>query len=296
MHTREHALVQIRLRRALTAGRHRLRRRLPRQQQPDVVRMEYWKAIVGLLARARAELERRLLPQLGSILEEAAHARGDASPIGTAIGAGQAARLGERARINDIFERLKGDFFDATFKNGAADLAQRFAERTADYQGEQLGKQVRAALGVDLSVLEPDVRGHLADFVQENVALIRSIPERYFADVEKLVTRGAAAGMRHEDLAKELRGRYDISARHAKLVARDQVGKLYGGLNQVRQKALGVEQYVWRTVNDNRVRPEHEEREGRSYTWKRPPADGHPGQAINCRCYAEPDFSAILGE
>ncbi|TXH57102.1 MAG: hypothetical protein E6Q97_05015 [Desulfurellales bacterium] len=41
------------------------------------------------------------------------------------------------------------------------------------------------------------------------------------------------------------------------------------------------------------MREEHEDREGESYTWTDPPEDGHPGEAVNCRCYAEPDFSDL---
>ena len=38
--------------------------------------------------------------------------------------------------------------------------------------------------------------------------------------------------------------------------------------------------YVWRTVRDNRVREEHEDREGESYTWTDPPDDGHPAKRL----------------
>ena len=44
----------------------------------------------------------------------------------------------------------------------------------------------------------------------------------------------------------------------------------------------------WRTVGDSRVRTAHRAREGQIFAWDKPPSDGHPGQPINCRCYAEP--------
>jgi SPP1 gp7 family putative phage head morphogenesis protein len=49
-------------------------------------------------------------------------------------------------------------------------------------------------------------------------------------------------------------------------------------------------------VNDNRVRHDHQDREGRQYRWASPPPDGPPGMPINCRCYAEPVFTEILSD
>lgn len=79
-----------------------------------------------------------------------------------------------------------------------------------------------------------------------------------------------------------------VSARsHAELIARDQLQKLHGKINEARQTAAGVESYRWRGELDDRERPEHVAREGVRYLWSAPPFDGHPGEPINCRCVAE---------
>ncbi|MCK5296953.1 MAG: minor capsid protein [Alphaproteobacteria bacterium] len=46
--------------------------------------------------------------------------------------------------------------------------------------------------------------------------------------------------------------------------------------------------YIWRTKSDNKVRSSHAEREGKIFSWDNPPEGGHPGEAYNCRCEAEP--------
>lgn len=43
------------------------------------------------------------------------------------------------------------------------------------------------------------------------------------------------------------------------------------------------EQYIWRTVKDNDVRPAHAAREGQIFSWTNPPEGGHPGEDYNCR-------------
>lgn len=49
----------------------------------------------------------------------------------------------------------------------------------------------------------------------------------------------------------------------------------------------GRTQFRWRTMQDDRVRPEHRVREGRVFDWATPPPDGDPGQPFGCRCWAE---------
>lgn len=61
----------------------------------------------------------------------------------------------------------------------------------------------------------------------------------------------------------------------------------YAGLiNEIRQRDLGIEQYVWLTVGDERVRAAHSERGGSVYRWDS--GDEKPGEATNCRCSTRP--------
>jgi SPP1 gp7 family putative phage head morphogenesis protein len=61
-----------------------------------------------------------------------------------------------------------------------------------------------------------------------------------------------------------------------------------GLINQLRQQDLGIERYIWRSQDDAKVRESHAEYDDQVFRWDDPPAGGHPGQAHNCRCYAEP--------
>ena len=69
----------------------------------------------------------------------------------------------------------------------------------------------------------------------------------------------------------------------------DRLLRAFAGLiNQLRQQDLGIERYIWRSQDDAKVRDSHAEYDDRVFRWDEPPAGGHPGQAHNCRCYAEP--------
>jgi SPP1 gp7 family putative phage head morphogenesis protein len=50
-------------------------------------------------------------------------------------------------------------------------------------------------------------------------------------------------------------------------------------------------QYVWRTRDDDKVRPSHRANDGHVFDWSAPPATGHPGSEYGCRCQAVPYVS-----
>ena len=89
---------------------------------------------------------------------------------------------------------------------------------------------------------------------------------------------------------------FEMSENDAMRIARDQIGKLNAQVNQDRQEAIGLTGYIWRTMNDDRVRDEHAMLEGEAFTWDDPPEDGPPGDACLCRCFGEPDFSPIIAD
>jgi putative chitinase len=60
-------------------------------------------------------------------------------------------------------------------------------------------------------------------------------------------------------------------------------------------EGLNVEQYIWRSQGDSRVRAAHAGYDDQVFSWSALPEGGHPGQDWNCRCTAEPiiDQNAI---
>ena len=75
--------------------------------------------------------------------------------------------------------------------------------------------------------------------------------------------------------------------RPLRLAMEERLLRSYAGLiNEIRQRELGIEQYTWETVGDERVRAGHAARDGRVFRWDSD--DEHPGEAPNCRCSARP--------
>ena len=174
-------------------------------------------------------------------------------------------------------------------------LARQTFERAKGYTGREVTRKYKGAVGVE-PLVNADTRALADAFVQENVALIRDLPAKQLTQIEAEVIQAIERGERAGALSKIIRALSGVAKKRAELIARDQMGKAVSQLNQKRQQDLGISRYIWRTTGDERVRPEHVARNGETFSWSDPPADGHPGEPINCRCTAEPVFADVLDE
>lgn len=88
--------------------------------------------------------------------------------------------------------------------------------------------------------------------------------------------------------------RADLEDPTARQEVEDEIVRVFArDLNARRQGALGIGQYVWRSRDDEDVRPGHAEHDDDTFDWDEPPEGGHPGEAPNCRCRAEPVLPEI---
>jgi SPP1 gp7 family putative phage head morphogenesis protein len=172
------------------------------------------------------------------------------------------------------------------------DLARRLAIAVATANGGQVDKAFRDVLGVDLLRAEPWLANEMRLFVDSQVQLIEAAGQRYFDDVSAQVFDGARQGLTAGEISDRLQERFGVAERRAAFIARNQVAQFNGQLTKLRQTQAGVSRYTWRTSRDERVRATHRVMEGKVCDWDSPPTVGgspaHPGEQINCRCWAEP--------
>lgn len=90
-------------------------------------------------------------------------------------------------------------------------------------------------------------------------------------------------GRDRAEIASLIEVEVDIAATEAWLLRRFE-----NELNEARQRTAGVTHYIWRSADDSKVRSSHAERDDRVFPWDHGFPDGLPGEAHNCRCYAEP--------
>ena len=166
----------------------------------------------------------------------------------------------------------------------------------------------------------PDLRDRWAD---RNYDLIKNLARDYIGRINDHVERAVTNGWSYKDLASDIASMGEgMTGGRARLIARDQVGKLNGQLTQAQQTEVGIDVYEWDTAGDERVRgrpggkypdasPSHWALQGMLCKWSdssvysddggktwKPRTDdmpdGTPGSDISCRCTAIPSFIGIL--
>lgn len=173
--------------------------------------------------------------------------------------------------------------------NGIADAVSETAQSVSKFNRRQWHRILRKHYRVDVVKSEPQLKPRLQEWEQRNLALIESIPAQFVERLEGRIIDAVQRGMTAKDVTKIVLSVYPLPVKRARLIARDQVGKLNGQLTRMRQEALGVESYRWRGVMDARERPSHVEHEKKVFRWDDPPPEtGHPGEDYQCRCHAEP--------
>ena len=166
----------------------------------------------------------------------------------------------------------------------------RWVRRMGTWHGERTISSVQSALGVDISpyVRLVDVDDLLTASVRANVALIRDVNARTRAAVEEVVRDGLVNRRTKKYVTDALSKAMGITKRRARLIANDQTHKLNLALTAYRNQQLGIDSYRWKHMPQEHPRPAHVARNGKVFSWSKPPYDGHPGYAINCKCAAEP--------
>jgi SPP1 gp7 family putative phage head morphogenesis protein len=190
--------------------------------------------------------------------------------------------------LEQVFENLRRNYVD--IGRNAAIVSSSFTEDVNQVNKQRFYKAMENAIGIDLNnVLQNEgLEDIMYATTKENVALIKTIPEEYFKQIEGVVFRGTVQGRDATSMIKQITKIGYSTEKRARLIARDQTSKLNSALNQQRSQNLGVEEYIWRTAGDERVRDSHKSKNGKTFRWDDPPKDtGHPGQDIECRCVAQ---------
>ncbi len=172
------------------------------------------------------------------------------------------------------------------------------ATRLSGYHKKRLIQTFRAALRVDIRPVLSDaaIEPLMTAWRRENVSLIGTIPERFHGSLYRRVSETfAEQPFDKQALSKVLNREYGVSGSNLRRLTRDQTSKAIGQLTQARHGQLGISEYTWRTAQDERVRTTHQVLDGTPQRWDSPPAVGHPGQDIQCRCVAIPVIPEAQG-
>ena len=190
---------------------------------------------------------------------------------------------------------------------------------------------LKGSLGVDIRLIQdsPAIKEAMAVGFTEASQTIKSIPTQHLGQIAKAVADNYWGVPLPEgrSLLGQIKEIGKVSRNKAKLIARDQTSKMNSRMVQIRQQDIGIDEYIWHNVRDQRVvgnptglyptgnkaHGNHWVMEGKYCRWDdstlystdkgktwvgRTPEmpKTHPGIDIQCRCYAEAviDLKKIL--
>ena len=279
---------------------------------PKMVELEYTKAIIKEIKKIDDLVKEILIPELDRITNQ--EERFDAS----------FKSLSGIALVHAIIQKIKSIFYgeplteDAEptqnlFSRSIRNIVKPFINRVENLTKRQFVNEFKRQTGSEPLEKQVNVEPFLRDALRTNISLIKTIHQDYFSRLSAEVQNAVGKGMLSRDLQEKIINISKISKNRAKLIARDQIGKLVGDIEQARQIKLGVTEYIWRTVRDGRVRSfsntsgssDHARLEGTIQKWSNPPVTvfkgkragerNHPGKDIVCRCHPQPIYDDITG-
>jgi len=269
------------------------RKKLSKLSAPLGIEREYQKRIRSIVTRVKEIIDANIVESLPYIMNQVEATRPSIKKdaIGEDVhGLFISTRLAVSQQITDY---------------EIEQMVQNTAQEINTWNKAQVTRVLKQGLGVDPFQSEPWLVQEMNNFVTANVNLIKNVNAAFLNETETIVFEGMRKGLRHEQIAKQILGtgkdelnhvsRFKMAKTRANLIGRDQVNKMNGQLTKLRQTGMGVKKYIWRTVGDSRVRHHHAARSGQEYTWLKGSEVGtHPGDEIQCRCYAEPILKDLI--
>lgn len=203
------------------------------------------------------------------------------------------------AAINTVFERMSATVAKRCEAFGIRRKLENLSQLTRKLTVKEWKKAIKATLGIDIMedyYLGDFYREALEAWVEENVNLIKTIPADTLDKMKEIVRDGYEKGSTTTKMVKQIQKQYGISKRHATLIATDQIAKLNSDIQQAQQQDAGIDEYIWYTVGDSRVRDSHRALNGKKFKWSDPPVTEkgrrcNPGKDYRCRCIGRPVFN-----
>lgn len=262
---------------ASAARRPKRPRPVPPAQRPTAIEL----AFAQVVKRALAPIDAALLAGLPPAL------RADAADGS----AGPPPPLTEKERAR-LLRQMEVALQRSTARSALIGDLDVLADRTAKFTRDQFARQLKASIGVDLT-RDPSMRAEIERFRTAALAQIKTQGKAKVARIGKVLA-DAGSGTRVETIQRRLQEETDATPARASLIARDQVLTLNAEMTAARHQDAGITQYVWRTSQNENVRPEHRALEGQRFTYGEPPVvakngdTAEPGIYFQCRCTAEP--------
>lgn len=256
---------------------------LPLLNHPHSIELEYRRLLKNLNRELRKSCEKHLIPQFDGMVEGSQPIKYDSDNW--------------EEELRQAMQRIGRDMMrPIRFTQAQLD---EIADDVNGFNQKKWNALIRKAYGVTPTKSDPErYEQQMKQWAEVNARLITDIPAKAMRQIYNESITALQEGTTVKDLTNIVQERLGVSDSRAELIARDQVAKLNSDLVKERQVENDVTHYVWRTVQDERVRDSHRQADGNTYSWTANGADTPcglvPGDDYQCRCTAEPILPLYL--
>ena len=164
---------------------------------------------------------------------------------------------------NRVKRKLTRQFSNAKVTGKTKDILGR----ANSYNEERVFNPVQDIVGIDTATLiakqglTPEVNALMIETAQWAKKLRDDTLEHFTANTIRAMTLGKPIS----EIISEFDAEALKSKTKAKFIARNQISNFNGMSTKIRHQKLGIKKGIWITARDERVRPCHEERDGKEF-------------------------------
>ena len=195
------------------------------------------------------------------------------------------------AAVGIELRKIHESAIDPALDKMTHEAAAKHLQSLDAYHRRRMQSTIFRRIGIDGSKIlaDPRIKPIMEKAIRDNVALIRKLEEQTRKGLaDRIIKNLQERPFDRQMLQDSIRTQAGIAGRRLKVITRDQTNKAIGQLTKARHEQIGITSYVWSSSEDERVRETHLALSGTIQRWDSPSSEGHPGDAILCRCVAIP--------
>lgn len=171
-------------------------------------------------------------------------------------------------------------------------VSQQILAKLDKKSKEEFYKKVAAKTGINVTdlIAKEGMKSTTNALVAETGQWIKTLRDDTFQKFTNNTLFAMSQGESLDTIVSQFDDIVSERKNHAKFLARNQVQNYNSITTKIRAQNLGITKAIWETAGDERVRPSHEDREGKEFDLAEglySSVDGlHllPGTDYNCRC------------
>ena len=181
-------------------------------------------------------------------------------------------------KLVDLAEEMILDVQKRTYENFKANKIQTITPKMSDSIAKQFAEEYT-----------DNIKFNIKNRTPEEIIKMREVVGQMALDGESRIT-----------IANYIEQRWKVKQKKAKFLARNESKLAVTEYLKAKYQEEGSQEFVWHTSNDERVRDDHKELNGKTFRYDDPPIidkrigrRGLPGEDYGCRCTFVPVFSKL---